>query len=352
MRLLLSVVFLGITTFAGRAGAAEPFVYTVLGYPKTGASCLEAAIRVGELLRQAAGVPIQRASCDRENEDGFDLRVVYLADVKIPLVSTEEMTDYAGTYPSRAACEADLPAQKALFEEHTRLKPFLAYCYHDESGLAKSIGARIDAVGTPAEWPQVFQDYVYSPPRSPAQVKSDILAAMKSRGLFPNVVSLAPSRETSGWYRVVLKFYGAQQVTWHLKRDQFYYVSPAECEAQLAGIRSVLAAQGLVPASAFCAWDGMLLRASVNFLSLAGTPWYRTDVASDKFRSVDACVADRARIVEYFKTVLKQPVFGGVCALDREFVLSPLQKSYRLELLSPCESFESPECEGPLPLRH
>lgn len=347
MRFFLGFVFFSLSLPAG-GQTTHPYLYLVLGYPRGAESCLQTAVDMGEALRRATGVPIQSAHCDKDAGTEYDLRIVYESAAELPLVSTEEKTGYAGTYPTRARCEEDLAAQTDLFERLTGLKSFLAYCYVDESGLAKSIGIRIDAFGKPAQWPHVFQDYATAPPLSPRKLEKDLRAALENAKLVPAVVAVLPSSETAGWYRIVLKYYGPQSDNWLLNRDEFFYDSPRDCEEQLLSTQSLLAAQKIPPAVAFCSWDGFLLRASVNFVSPWDAPWYKAEVTDRVFASLFACLKEKENVLAHSKLVLKSAAFGAVCARDRAPSFVPGARPHRVELLSPCPKFGAAECHHPL----
>lgn len=342
-----SKLFLCLFLLSPILQAATSFPYVLLGYPKGNTGCLETALTVGELLREATGVQIKRAYCEKEKNDSFDIHVTYEAEEELPLVSTEGKTAYAGGYRSLEQCQKDLSSQVSLFESRTRLKPFHFYCYIDVSGLQRSIGSRIDAFGSPNEWPQIFDDYLYTPAVSPKAIEADLGGALLKSAAVPAIIAVTPSKNASDMDRIVMKYYGPQRVTFRLMHERFTYKSPSECVQQLANLRTTLLAQGISAASSFCTWDNLSTKASANFIAPFEAPWFRSEIADQKFETLEDCLKEKDQIAEYFKVKLKLPVFGSVCTQSKEFNLSLVKRRYEVELLLTCSKFGEGECFKP-----
>lgn len=327
--------------------AANSFPYVILGYPKGNTGCLETAISVGELLHDATGVEIKRAYCEKDKPDAFDIRVLYEAQEELPLVSTEGKMAYAGGYRSVGECQKDLPTQVSLFESRTRLKPFHSYCYIDTSGIERAIGSRIDAFGTPTEWPQVFDDYLDTSPVSLKAIEIELRGALTKSAAIPAIVTITPRDSAIGLDRIIMKYYSPKQVTFRLMQDRFTYKSPAECAEQLDVLKRVLFSQGITTSSSFCTWDNLRTKASINFISTYDALWFRSEIADEKYETFGDCLRKKDQIAEYFKVKLKLPVFGSVCTQSKEFNLSLVKRRYEVELLLPCSKFGEAECFKP-----
>ncbi len=345
MKHTVHVLILQLLLTAG-AIAAEPLVrYELKGYPKGELGCVETAILAGETFSKATGAKVERAYCEREHRHSYDLRITY-QPVALDLVSTENRSFYAGTYKTIAECESEKASQLNLFEDRTKLSPFLAYCYFDESGISSSIGLRIDAIGKPAETPITFHERLYKTPVAPATIEAELASTLKAFGATPAIVKVVPAREVLGWTRVVLKYYAPKPLTLQLRREQFLFGSKPECESQAQALKGMLASKNLAASSVFCGWDGLRAQASLSFIAPSETPWFRVELAGERFNSLNACQAQKDRIVELFKSKLKQPVFGGICAHERD-ITGSLRPKYRAEMLLPCSAFGAAECRRP-----
>ncbi len=349
MRNLIALVVVNLL-FTSAGFAVGPFRFELKGIPKVKDSgCVETAHLFGQVFKSATGAKVLRSHCDAEHDRSYDIRIGYEAEKELPLVTSESGTFYAGHYAKLEDCVADLPAQLRLFEAHTKLKAFHSYCYIDQSSIETSIGTRFDAVGTPAEWPQVFMQRSFTTPIAPETLVQDLEAALKARNQTAAVVTVVRPKNGIDFTRIVMKYFGAELVSLKLKKDDFYYATKSECDEAKGRLTAVFAEQGIFPATSFCSLYALNGRVAINFIATQKTKWYRSELAKDLFQSFSDCNANRDRILNYFKVTLKQPVFGLECAQSRGDGFTPFgPRAYRAELLFPCASFGDQECRRPL----
>lgn len=317
--------------------AADVYGYDVAAFPKSEApaGCRAAAESVASRLAAETGVRIYRAECAGETAEAYRLRIQYIADAPLPLVSGAP-----GAYRDYASCRGDLERQNRLFRESVKLVPFLSYCRRLSELEELPFVLVVDAFGRPAARPLVFEATVFGVPLDRVATQNDITGALAASGVTPAQVTIAAyDASTQGSFRLAIRYYASAPVRWLSSARELSYDSPELCLVQRDETNKVLGAQGIRLLGAYCTWDPLLFRADLNLLAPPDSPWFVPGTAPDTYASFADCDRDRSRALAFQKE-LGKPVFGALC--DMRF--KDGHTMTRMRLLAPCETAGWPEC--------
>lgn len=332
-----------------QARASDPGVqtYEVPHYPRGTSDCDTLARGVADRLHAAGGVTIVRAAGAAEGAALCGLSVTYVSPEPLPLVSTSprsealEMQD-RWHYASLNDCASDVPVQAPLFEEQTKLKPLVAYCYATtlfEQGAIYVM--KVEALGHPAKRPASFT--LPKAYEEQERMDEEVAAAIRARGGVLARLAASPSplspREVDTIHYYTDHWLGLQslaptEASPAFPDTQLRFRTDEECAAQLGEAERVAKALGATPVSHACVGRRHHAGKYSQLEFLIATSVYPVKARFPKdseYASLESCLADRDRTIEIYRKELHLDVRGALCML----YFDVLRTYYRMALYLP-----------------
>lgn len=292
--------------------------YDVKNFPKGETSCLEEASQLAEKVRIHAGVSIYRSDCLRDGEKNMDLRVTYVAEEKLPVVTTVNklsVTD-GGLFRTEESCVSDLPSEIANFKDATNLNPVISFCSrlnHPSPYSFLPVAQVIESLGESKN--QSFIENVFISGRVVGKAKilqPELTKGIEAMGLiFPMVVF---DRDTIGLIKLKVRYYGPKYVYLTLT-EELHYQEPEHCLAQIPEAKRVLSLAKEPTGGVFCIED-FSRGATLSYLVKGYMKSIQHELAPDTYSSLQDCFLDRDRMIAFYQESLKRDVFGALCDHD------------------------------------
>jgi hypothetical protein len=299
-----------------RAGT-PPFEYEAPSHP-VGLDCAADAQALAARVASLTGVTIVSASCEFRDADSASLRVVYNAPAALPLETTVDDDDSIGIgmFPTRAACEAAIPAQSATFQQQTGLTPVAAYCYRDKLwSLFEPFVLRIDALGTARVHAQkstvLWVDVILG---DRAAKLAQFESRLATRGVTAAYAAVDDNPGT-GMSRISTIYYSNTPIL--LGSLQYLvYDTVVECLAAADQLDHILATSASPPLVSVCTGDNLSTGGTVQvaFQGNFNGPYQDIDVPQHFARRADCDAALPAIVQSYAQSLGRQPL-GAICDL-------------------------------------
>lgn len=307
-------------TFAP-AALAVPQTYRLPSYPP-GDDCNQTALVLATRFSQSTGVDAI-GRCERLTSHGGDLSFTYDRDEPLRPVTTvgsDVGAEYGmGAYATREACLADLGVAKVQFQAETGLAPHIAYCQFASFLDSYPYALRIDAFGEAAKrpWDVWLSFWGKVADGSRDTLVASVAQTLEERG-YPTLYTRVADETGLGLFGIA--YYSAEPVRiesteWAKLADE------ASCQAAATTIRDAFNGFSEPPLATFCTRHALFPGFKVVNLSF-GVSAVHANRAVETYPSYAACEADRARLVNYYSTTLRRPVFGGVCSAADEDLLT------------------------------
>ncbi|MFA5141317.1 MAG: hypothetical protein WC728_19025 [Elusimicrobiota bacterium] len=282
-------------------------------YPKDAGACVSIAKRIGEDMARVTGVKVLGSVCEGEDETGYKIVVSYEAAEPLNLVSTAKhrlMGSGFGAYKDPAECKAALPGEIEAFKQATGLDPVAAYCFQDPLARDDAWSIRIDSFGRAKLDPDVQYVLVFTYPQGWTRERftGKIKSQLEKQGVNVRTVAWRPD---SGYATVEVGYYAAERM--ELKIEEAAKVdSKAQCEAAKAEVDKLLAGRTPEPLIHYCG-NTMVGGWELAWL-FKGAPSLKTVKASEEFKTYDACMAGRRKVMDYYRESMGHSVAGSVCS--------------------------------------
>jgi hypothetical protein len=287
--------------------ASELETYRLYGYPATRSGCAAEAAALGRRIAQTTGVTIFRTACDTDWGDSYTLAVSYLSDAPLTEVTIADPGAWnQASYPSAAACYADLESQVAQFTQATGLTPHSSFCYGGELAIR--------AFGQPAALPLFFGQTIYGYPQvDSARFAASVRANARAAGVdvFKTALTHAVYAESYlslGYYATAL-----QPLETH---QDLVFGSVDLCQRHIPYVESLLRAAGERILGTLCSRIELSYGARLYSFTSTREGAVRTERARLEYATYAECFADRERVLDVYRGSGEGEVLGGVCATE------------------------------------
>ncbi len=314
-----------ISTLIALPAYAGVYTYAVDFYPlSAGENCHALAQQIGEQVK-SAGLNVVRSVCKEQRKNDIDVAVYYDAESKADIVST--VRNFGAfdpeTYPTKDACLAALPGERALFVEQTGLEPAVAYCYID-ANYGRLWGARLEAFGNPEVKPFITGNYAFGTilAYSALTFKEAIRTNLAAHGIVVRTVGL---KSSMAMLEVAIGYYGRQQLRLEIERFA-EFKEQAHCEAALPVMQAVVEQTRAKTAILYCGAERINGRYEATIANMGAMPFI-IENSIEAFPDYEACESEREGLIEFYRTQLKQDVFAGLCHIPNG------QQNYRVSML-------------------
>ena len=315
---LLLLFAAALSLFSSSAISQTMQTYKLDWFPVDDADCPAIAKEIGIRFKEATGLTVLGAGCERTFSWKQDLVIQYMAPAPARLISTHgEFAGTQGTYPDRESCESGLTEEKQLFTAKTSLPVVAAYCFPETSMTSENkypYIARIDGFGMPAVRPFVFATSLYGRP----DFKEPVLEQLLSDSLGQLELIEEPRLRadfTGSIPRVVVKYYSTRQRA--LTLDSIIsYENATACQVQRDGIDRLLTEFGIVGAVSYCAKDLFSEVARHYYFGLSAGP-HKVVRPPGTFSARAQCSAALPEIVANYQAVYPASVIKGFCSYER-----------------------------------
>lgn len=294
---------------------ANFYEYGLNSYPVEKTACPEVAKTISQKLAEATGVSIYQTYCKPEKY-GNDLQIVitYESDRALPLVSTYSPSYFPSlaAYRSLEDCEAALSSEKDHFEKATGIAPFLAYCYFEplHTTVGPTFSLRIDGFGAPKQY-----FFNTGSMMEPGLIIGDkpVLENRIKDGLIANKVDVVTVilLDSISYHDLIVRYYGKYKLYFDVEPFSRYSKDDI-CLAQLKEAEAVLTQAPNPPLALFCSSGAAPWYATLQIVTLKPLGWNQF-IAPDRFSSVEDCMSNRDRVIQYFKEKQKKSIAGGFC---------------------------------------
>jgi hypothetical protein len=296
-----------------RAWSDQELTYKVPSYPLNGRDCHEVAREIGESFGAATGLKVTTAYCSQASEKYGNLEINYMAEKVVTLVTTRH--PYAvlplGRFVDEKTCLASMPKDRALFESATGLVPFIAYCAEVQSGRKYPWTLHMDAAGKAKLEPWLGGFLLFSVPQeiTLAHFRAAIRKKLSETGSLVMDVVL---QGNAGLGELAVHYFSEGHITFTAK-ETGKLPNKAQCLQEAADFSSIVGSTVRAPQMVYCGRTFLGTWEVTNLYIGQDAP--APLLSLDKFTTYEECRANKARVVEHYKTTLKMPVIGGVCTL-------------------------------------
>ncbi len=293
------------------------FHYRINNYPAVG-DCHAVATEIGQKFESVTGIHPESSECTDITDKGFNFEVTYQAADLLEPVSTVDDGHITqdGVFATRALCEEKLAAEVAHFEQATGLAAVVGYCRAVEIGDERPFDLRIDSFGTAALAPFHSAAILFDRPLDVTRTgfETSIATALAARGVD---VRYAVIQQGGGMMDLDVLYYAVSRFT--LSAPEYALVDTrAQCLEQLTLAQNMTRQRSEAPIALYC---GQSMIGSFYVISVQRDLTDGADRESaEHFASYDACMGQRAALVDSYNQRLGNRVSGGLCSLDEELV--------------------------------
>lgn len=310
----LSLVFVGFvlssTSFAGE------HLYRLEKFPVLAASCHIEARDQAAIFTEITGIP-STGRCQRQNSDATaNLVIKYLAENPVNVVSTTPLVLHwdPSRFDSLEDCQAQLPNEKAIFEEKTELQAAYAYCLKTFDNPNRpdenSWHPRIDGFGDAEIQPHTIGTAITNRPvvTSRESLKMSIISGLRQNGI-EDVVFVKFDHRSPTLSFLIIQYYGDKRI--QLTTNEVVAKSTLEsCEEAKQLIDQWHLLSNMHPVAHFCA--SALSKYEVTSIEIS--PALHRENSLETFSSEEECETHKEEIVALYRNDIGLNVYGGICS--------------------------------------
>ncbi len=318
--------------FSVKASAQDFQKYQLISFPKNSGGCQNTADDLASRFSDVTKIAVFSKKCDRETRNGYDISIWFAPTSTIRIVSTGFESGglgYLGVYGSAEDCKANLARQIATFEEHTKLKPFVSYCYRETDINKTPYVARVDGLGIAAKHPYRFEATTFSPPLE--NIRGQTASAILKAALSSKITATDVIFADDGAEKLVIRYYdkpeNAVHRSYYFSNDEvatFDWQTTADpkttCFSELAYAQKAFSLDSEILPVSYCTYDPMLFQSRLYVFR--SRPKQRTfpETPSIRFQSYAECSANREKILDYYRNQLGKNPYAAVCSWDDGFL--------------------------------
>lgn len=314
----IAISCIAIVFFIAGPLAAATFEYSITSYPKTGGDCHTTARELGRRFEQASSLTVKSAMCKAESEHGYDVSIQYDATAQVEEVSTDSVDAYVykkGGFETPEECQFSLPAERERFKQHTKLDPWLSYCFLADADDQFGWDSKVVAFGATQIVPQLGGLMLWGMPTQGND--TDLLKTVKQSLVEQGIdASYSILRWSLSYGRISIRYYDASPIPFG---DGIYtkLATAADCERQIPEMREVFRSTGSTYLAIYCA--RVLSVDHYELTALVAQPEkFHTFETYESYLSLADCEANRNGIITRYRDEIARPVITGLCSRNTE----------------------------------
>lgn len=329
VRFLLLLFVVGMP-WMDRADAADLLrKYYVSSYPASKLGCAGEASALAERFARITAARVVERGCLKDWGKTYDLFVFYTAAPPPQLVSTAPSQLYSGTYPSAGACQNALPGEMGHFERATGLPILVAYCYRDPGVASLPYVVHIETFGTPLKKPyyDTWSNMLYRPMGDLDRLAAQIFERSVAGGL--DAVQTVFRKEGNSTISLVTRYYASQLTPLSVEK-MGYFKAIERCEQELSELTSIFERKAPGTLALFCALSDTLWDTELYWVRIENDTTMTKSVYRSDYPSLQACRADRDRVISLYVNELARPAFAALCEKGPDGYRMRVFEVYRL----------------------
>lgn len=310
--------FLGtvlLCLFAFQATASDLLrTYNVYSYPKRLKTCLAEAQALADRFSSFTKAKVIDQEAREEKNNICHITIHYTSTPPLELVSNYPNSVHNGTYTNLEECNKNLADETELFEQSTGLQAFVAYCHDDRDPTNRlPIFLRMEAFGTPIKFPRINDN-----PLTMLRISEDMtsfVSKAKERILEQGLAAaqVVYRREGDIFSTLVTRYYSKKRAPFYFKKIGLF-LSEETCLRAKHELEPLFLKEAPGTLGTFCGANEATSREVELYLYRLETEAAMVDSRYPKdYERLALCQANRARVLEIYKTELKRPAFATLC---------------------------------------